>query len=200
MSRYRYSLRILYRGAVGMTIGRVGKLIVLVLSLSAVEAAAQEHRLSLEGAAGFQTYYRGTVQTVAFGFAPTRSLTLLVSATRSSVRDRIQQYDDGYDAERGGTEQFVSGELRYAFLPRRRVSPYVLGGFGGGVSHPSVNELFPDDNERQIHVIYYGGGVRIPVGARLDAFVDARFTMAVEARSDYFSVRYPVRAGVAWRF
>ena len=193
-----------------MTIDRVGGLIVLVLVLSAAEAAAQERqgtasaaperRLSLEGAAGFQTSYRGSVQTVAVGFAPTRSLTVLVSATRSYVHDRIEQHVDGYDSERGGTERFVSGEVRYAFLPHRRLSPYVLGGLGRGVSHGSVNEFFPDESQRPIHVIYWGGGARIPVGARLDAFVDARVTMAVEARSDYFSVRLPVRAGVAWRF
>ena len=42
--------------------------------------------------------------------------------------------------------------------------------------------------------------MRIPVRPRLDAFVDTRLIMAVEAKSDYFGVRYPVRAGIAWRF
>lgn len=189
---------------------RVGALILLVLGLSLAEAVAQqepktasaapERRWSVEGAAGLQTYYRGSVQSVAFGFAPTRSLTLLVSAERSHIGDTIEQYDDGYAFERGGTEQFVSAELRYAFLPRKRVSPYFVGGTGRGLSQPTVNEYFPDKNDRVIHVIYYGGGVRIPVRPRLDAFVDTRFIMAVEAKSDYFGVRYPVRVGIAWRF
>jgi hypothetical protein len=49
--------------------------------------------------------------------------TLVVSAERSYGRDEIDRYEDGYAFERGGTEQFVSVELRYAFLPSRRVSP-----------------------------------------------------------------------------
>jgi hypothetical protein len=188
----------------------LGGLVVLILALSTAEAFAQdrtaaasgapEHRVSLEGAAGFQVYYRGNVQSIAFGFAPTRSLTLLVSAERSYVQDTIQPDVDGYGFERGGTEKFVSVEFRYAFFPSKRVSPYVLGGGGGGISRPNVNEFFPDRNDREIQVFYYGAGVRIPVQPWLDAFADGRFVMALEAKSDYFGVRYPIRAGVAWRF
>jgi hypothetical protein len=191
-------------------IEQVGALAVLVLGLSAGEAVAQdrtgaasdapERRLSLEGTAGLQVSYRGNVQSVAFGFAPTRSLTLLVSVERSYVRDEVERYEDGYGFERGGTEQFVSGELRYAFFVSKRVSPYVLGGAGYGISRPNVNEFFPDKNERDIHVFYYGAGVRIPLRPRLDAFVDARVIMALEARSEYFGVRLPVHAGIALRF
>ncbi len=191
-------------------VGRIGGLVVVVLGLAAGEAAAQgpvgapsgapERRLSIEGAAGLQLSYRGSIQSVAFGFAPTRNLTLLVSAERSHVRDEIDQYPDGYGFERGGTEVFVSGQVRYAFFVRKRVSPYVLGGAGRGISRPNVNEFFPDKRERNIHVLYWGGGVRIPVQARLDAFVDARIIMEAEARTDYFGVRLPVRAGLAWRF
>ena len=191
-------------------IGRGGGLVMVVLALAPAASSAQERpgaapvaptpRFSLEGAAGPQVYYRGSMQSIAFGFAPTRSLTLLVSVERSYVADEIERYEDGYASERGGTEQFVSVGLRYAFFPRKRVSPYVLGGTGRGISRPNVNEFFPDKKERGIQVLYYGGGVRIPIRPRLDAFVDARLIMAVEARSDYLGVRYPVRAGVAWRF
>ena len=121
-------------------LGRAGGLVMLVLGLSAVAASAQDRLgeapvapkllFSLEGAAGPQVYYRGSMQSIAFGFAPTRSLTLLVSAERSYVADKIERYVDGYSSERGGTEQFVSAELRYAFFLRKRVSPYVLGGSG----------------------------------------------------------------------
>jgi hypothetical protein len=71
---------------------------------------------------------------------------------------------------------------------------------GHGISRPNVNEFFPDKKQRGTQVLYYGGGVRIPIRPRLDAFVDARLIMAAEAKSDYFGVRLPVRAGVAWRF
>src|SRR5262245_58581462 len=135
-------------------IWRVSGLVVLVLGLAAAEAAPQDRtaaasgvsqrRLSVEGAAGLQVYYRGSMQSVAFGFAPTRKFSLLVSLERSHVRDEIEQFEDGYAFERGGTEEFVSAELRYAFLPRKRASPYVLGGAGRGRSRPNVNEFFPD--------------------------------------------------------
>lgn len=162
--------------------------------------AATQPRWSVEGAAGLQVYYEGTSQSVAFGFTPTRSITLLVSAERSHTRDRITHYADGYSSERGGTERFVSLEFRYAFFASKRVSPYVLIGTGGGTSRPNVNAYFPDDKRRQIQVIYYGGGVRIPIAPRFDALVDARLTMSGEAATDYFGVRMPLRAGVAWRF
>lgn len=46
------------------------------------------------------------------------------------MQDEVERFDDGYGFERGGTETIVSGALRYAFLADRRVSPYVIGGFG----------------------------------------------------------------------
>lgn len=189
-------------------IRHAGLLVVLVLGVPASAARAQEGaqttapepRWTVEGAAGLQVYYDGNAQSVAFGFSPNRSLTVLVSAERTHIQDRVALYEYGYSAERGGTEQFVTGGVRYAFLTRRRVSPYVLGGIGRGISRPNVNEFFPDRKERNIHVLYYGGGVRIPVGPRFDAFVDARFIMSAEAATDYFGVRMPVRAGIGWRF
>jgi hypothetical protein len=190
--------------------GRVCGLALLALGLGTHGAAAQDRtdaspgtpyrRLSLEAAAGPQMSYVGSTVSAALGFAPSRNFTVLVSVERSHVRDEIEQFDDGYAFERGGTETFVSAELRYAFLVDRRVSPYVVGGAGRGRSRPSVNEYFPEPNDRNIQVIYYGGGVRIPVAPRIDVFTDVRFIMAVEARSDYFGVRFPVRGGIAWRF
>lgn len=191
-------------------IGCVGGLALLALGLATHEAAAQdrtepppitpERRLSLEAAAGVQLAYVGSTVSAAFGFAPTRSLTLLLGVERAHIRDKTEQIEGGYAFERGGTEMFVSAELRYAFLPSRRVSPYVLGGTGRGISRPTVNDLFPIPNERTIQVIYYGGGVRLPLRPRVDAFVDGRFMMALEAESDYFGVRLPIRGGIAWRF
>lgn len=191
-------------------VARGGGLAILALALSAGAASAQEGvgaaavtpplQVSLEGAAALQVHYHGSTQSIALGLAPGRSLTLLLSAERSYVADRIERYEDGYSSERGGTEHFFSAGVRYAFLPARRVSPYALGGIGRGISRPTVNEYFPDTKKRDIQMLYYGGGVRVAVRPRLDAFVDARLIMAVEARSDYFAVRLPVRAGLAWRF
>jgi hypothetical protein len=190
----------------GRRTGRAGGLALLAIALGTHGASAQdraeaqERRLSIEVAAGPQVAYIGSTVSAAFGFAPTRNLTMLVAVERSHVRDKIEQFDDGYAFERGGWEMFVSGELRYAFFADRRVSPYVVGGAGRGISRPSVNEFFPHPNDRNIHVIYYGAGARVPLGPRFDAFVDGRFIMQVEAKSDYFGVRFPVRGGIAWRF
>jgi hypothetical protein len=184
-------------------------MLMLVLGMPAAAAAqggaggapaATGPRFSIQAGAGFQAYYRGSSLSVAFGFAPTRHLTVLVAAERSYAADRVALYEDGYSAERGATEQFVSGEVRFAFLRTRRVSPFVVGGTGRGLSRPNVSDRFPDRRQRHTQVLYYGGGVRMPIGPRFDAFVDARIIMAVEARSDYFAVHLPVRAGAAWRF
>ena len=43
-------------------------------------------------------------------------------------------------------------------------------------------------------------GDRAAVRPWLDAFVDARLMMAMEAKTDYFGVRMPIQAGVAFRF
>ena len=189
---------------IGPRIGYVGGLAALVLALSAATVSAQpavsEPRFSVEAAAGAQVYYSGHALSASFGFAPSRSLTLLVTAQRSRTEDEVDFFVDGYGAERGTTEQIIAGELRYAFFPRKRIAPYLLFGVGGGTSQPNVSELFPDKRERNIGVVFYGGGVRIPVRPWLDAVVDLRLIMAAEGRSDYFGVQMPVRAGVAWRF
>ena len=72
-----------------------------------------------------------TIQSVAVGFAPTRSLTFLIRAERSRTEDEINIYPYGYSSTRGGRVEFVSIEVRYAFFANKRVSP-VRGGWGWG--------------------------------------------------------------------
>jgi hypothetical protein len=179
----------------------------LVLVLSAAAASAQDAagtppsqpRWSIEGAAGVQLAYTGTIQSVAFGFAPTRSLTLLVGAERSRTEDKIEFYPDGYASERGGRVEFVSAELRYAFFANLRVSPYVVAGGGRGVERPNVNEIFPYGVERAIVVVYYGAGARIPLHRRLDVFADWRMIVTGDDAAE-MAVLGPLRSGVAVRF
>jgi hypothetical protein len=179
----------------------------LVLVLSAAAASAQDAagtppsqpRWSIEGAAGVQLAYTGTIQSVAFGFAPTRSLTLLVGAERSRTEDKIEFYPDGHASERGGRVEFVSAELRYAFFANLRVSPYVVAGGGRGVERPNVNEIFPYGVERAIVVVYYGAGARIPLHRRLDVFADWRMIVTGDDAAE-MAVLGPLRSGVAVRF
>lgn len=162
--------------------------------------ASPHPRWTLEGSAGFQLDYDGSVQSGAFGFAPVPNLTVLARVERSRISDRFEQFDDVFTADRGDTQTYVSGEVRYAFLTDKRIFPYVLGGVGGGRSRANVSTRFPDDRVRDIYVFYSGGGVRLPAGSRFELFVDARLIGSGEAVSDYFAVRLPVRVGGAFRF
>ena len=183
-------------------LGRICGLTVLVSMLSAPAVSAQDAadlRWSIEAAAGVQIQYTGTIQSVAFGFAPTRSLTILISAERSRTEDEVEFYSDGYSSTRGGRVEFVSGEVRYAFFARKRISPYVVAGIGRGMERPNVNELFPYGVDRKIAAIYYGGGARIPIHRRLDAFADWRLIVTGDDASE-MAVLGPLRAGIAFRF
>ena len=189
-------------------IARIGRLVIpmLLLELSAAVASAQDAsgearrlRWTIEGAAGVQLDYTGTIQSVAFGFAPTRSLTFLIGAERSRTEDEIEVYPDGYASERGGLVEFVSAELRYAFFANKRVSPYLVGGAGGGVERPNVNKFFPHASDSNIVAIYYGAGARIPIHRRLDAFVDWRLIITADEGSE-MAVLGPLRGGIAFRF
>jgi hypothetical protein len=184
----------------------IGGLVMLILVFSAGAASAQDGaggapglRWSIEGAAGVQLDYTGTIQSVAFGFAPTRSLTLLIGAERSRTEDEIEFYSDGYGSERGGRVEFFSAEVRYAFFASKRVSPYVVGGAGRGVERPNVNEFFPYGVDRSIVAIYYGGGARIPIHRRLDAFADFRLIITGDDAAE-MAVLGPLRSGIAFRF
>ena len=179
-------------------------MLVLVLSAAAVSSqepmgAAPELRWSIEGAAGVQLASTGSLQSIAFGFAPTRTLTLLIGAERSRTEDEIEFYPDGYAAERGGLVEFVSAELRYAFFARKRVSPYAVVGTGRGVERPNVNEFFPYGVDRKIVAIYYGAGARVPILRRLDAFADWRLIVTGDDAAE-MAVLGPLRAGIAFRF
>ena len=185
---------------------RIGGLVMLVQALSGAAASAQDEaggapqpRWSIEGAVGVQLDYTGTIQSVAFGFAPTRSLTLLIGAERSRTDDEIEVYPDGYASERGGLVEFVSAEVRYAFFANRRVSPYAVVGAGRGVERPNVNEFFPYGIDRNIVAIYYGAGARIPIHRRLDAFADWRLIVTGDDAAE-MAVLGPLRGGIAFRF
>jgi hypothetical protein len=168
-------------------------------SAQGAASGASPLRWSIEAAAGVQIQYSGTIQSIAFGFAPSRSLTLLVGAERSRTEDEIEYYIDGYSAERGGVVEFVSAELRYAFFSNARISPYGVFGVGRGMERPNVNATFPYGVDRPIVAVYYGGGARIPLHRRLDAFADYRLIITGDDAGE-MAVLGPLRAGIAFRF
>jgi hypothetical protein len=178
----------------------------LVTGQTPVAAAAssdtegeRRQRLSLQVAAGPTLISAGNVLSAAFGYSPASRLELRVNVERAHLPFRLKRFTDGYSATRGGTMTFVSGEVRLALLPADRVSPFAMAGIGGGVSRPTVNAQFPDPVRNDLRVLYFGGGVGVPLGRGFSLWGDARAILALESNDGVMAV-WPVRAGVAWRF
>ena len=155
-------------------------------------------RFSLEVAAGPLLTSGGYNVSAAFGFAPVSRVDLVVNVERHHLPFQQETFSDGYSLTRGGTLTAVSGEVRVSVLPPHRVSPYGFAGIGGGVSRPTVNDEFPTPVENELRIVYFGGGLRVPLRNGLSVFGDARAMMALEGDAGILGV-WPVRAGIAWR-
>jgi hypothetical protein len=160
-----------------------------------VPAVVSGQGVSIQAAAGTHLNVGGDNQSVAVGFSPHPRLDLLIGAERTHVPTEIT----AFGGTRGGTTTFFSGEIRFVPLTVNRVSPYLLGSAGRGTSRPNVNELFPDPvtNDAWL-LLFFGGGVRVPLTARLSAVADVRF--GFQGERDTIFLLVPVRGGIAWRF
>lgn len=183
----------------------VAPLLLLVLSPQVGTGQTQDRagagfdRFSLQVGAGPLLNSGGHTLSAAFGFSPISRLDLVVQVERNHLPFQRDTFSDGFSITRGGTLTAVSGELRASVFPPDRVSPYGLAGIGGGVSRPTVNDAFPDPVENDLRVVYFGGGVRVPIRNGVSVFGDARAMLALEGGDGIMGV-WPVRAGVAWRF
>jgi len=144
-------------------------------------------------------YYATNVLSAAFGYSPVSRLDLLLNVEGTHLPFELRRYPDGYGITRGGRFTFASGELRLALRPPDRVSPFAVVGAGGGISRPTVNAEFPNPVTNRLRVLYFGGGVRAPLGRGFSLLADARAMLALEGSDSVLGV-WPVRAGVAWRF
>jgi hypothetical protein len=141
----------------------------------------------------------GDVESVSIGYAPTPKLTILVNGTRTHRPTHVQYFPDGVtSATRGGTVQFVSGEVRFTPRSDERVSPYAMAGAGLGVSRPNVNDIFPNRVTNAAYVWFSGGGLAVPLGPHLRVFGDVSALLLGER--DVIRLILPLRAGLAWRF
>jgi hypothetical protein len=129
----------------------------------------------------------GSRVTVMFGLERTR----LSSRRRTDGRG-------GTSVFRGGTLTTGTAELRVGLLRRDRIGPYALAGFGAGISRPHVTDLFPDRVTNTVRVVFFGGGVHVPLREQLALFADLRMMVGSED-SELLAVA-PVRAGLSWRF
>ena len=174
-------------------------ILVTVFSLLLVSSHASGQSWVVQGSAGPTITDSGHSLAAGIGFSPTSRLTILFDVERTHLSSRFSSDPlDGFSAFRGGTLTFAAAELRATHLGRDRVSPYVLGGFGAGVSRPHVNATFPDRVSNAARVVFYGGGIHVPVRGRISVFGDIRMIVVAEA-GEAFPIA-PVRAGLAWRF
>lgn len=175
-------------------------LLPLAASAQTADAARPElDRFSLQLAAGPLWKSGGHTLSAAIGFSPISRIDFLVNVERNHLPFQRETFKDVYSLTRGGTMTSVSGEVRLSALPPHRISPYGFAGIGRGESRPTVNSEFPTPVTNDLHVVYFGGGLRIPIGGGFTAFGDARLMLAMEG-ADGFSGVWPVRAGLAWRF
>ena len=156
-------------------------------------------RFTLQVGAGPLLQSGGHTVSAGFGFSPISRLDFVVNVERDHLPFQRETFGGGESLTRGGTLTAVSGEVRASLLPPHRVSPYGFAGIGGGVSRPTVNDAFPTEVRNDLRMVYFGGGLRVPIRAGLSIFGDARVMLALEGNDGLLGV-WPVRAGVAWRF
>ena len=157
------------------------------------------HRFTLQVGAGTLVNSGGHTVSAAFGFSPISRIDLVVNIERDHLPFQRDTFGDIYSITRGGTLTALSAEVRASVLPPHRVSPYGFAGIGGGISRPTVNETFPTPVENDLRIVYFGGGLRVPISGGLSVFGDARATLALEGGDGLLGI-WPVRAGLTWRF
>jgi hypothetical protein len=180
---------------------RVGALVVAAALSFLAPAVATGQHVSIQGAAGSNANVGGNTQSISVGFAAGRRVEFLVSGERIHVPTEVRVFPNGSSATRHGTSMFVSGEIRFLPLTFDRVSPYALAGLGAGVSRLNVNDRFPNPVTNNTRLLFFGGGLRVPITDRVSVFGDLRLVLQVEDAGDGGLFGFvPVRGGVAWRF
>jgi hypothetical protein len=172
--------------------------LVLILVPAVASAQSSTPAVSIQAAAGPTLVDTGYHVSAGVGFTPISRFTLLVDVERTQLSSRISRNERGSSAFRGGTTTAVTGEARVGLWPARRATPYVVAGLGAGVSHPTVNETFPNRVTNDVRFILFGGGVHVPVRERLSLFGDVRLLVGAEAGETLAMI--PVRVGIAWHF
>jgi hypothetical protein len=168
------------------------------LALLACPGISSGQSFELHGSAGPTLVDRGYSVAAGGGFFPASFLAVLVDVERTYLVSRVRTTRDSVSSFRGGTLTLGTAQVRVSPLGRDRVGPYGLAGFAFGVSEPNVNELFPDRVTNDVRVVFFGGGIQVPVQRRISLFADGRMMLGAEA-GELLAVA-PIRAGVAWRF
>jgi hypothetical protein len=169
------------------------------VAAQAPDASRPLGRFTFQAAAGPLIKSGGHTVSAGVGFSPISRIDLAVNVARDHIPFRREVTSDSSSMTRGGTLAYVSGEIRASIMPPHRVSPYVFGGIGAGVSQPNVNSNFPIAVENKLRVVYAGAGLRIPISRGLSIFGDGRVMLGMEDNDGLLGM-WPVRAGLTWRF
>jgi hypothetical protein len=164
-------------------------------------AVSYSQSFELYGAAGVTVTDAGSSLAAGVGASVAPRLTLLANVERTHLSSRTRRDAGLVSYFRGGTYLLGSAELRVALRgpDRGGVRPFATAGFAAGVSRPNVNSVFPTPVTNGARAVFGGGGVSVPLGARVTAFADARMLIGAEESEGIVAVA-PVRGGVGWRF
>ena len=169
----------------------------LVMAL-VVARAASGQSFELSASAGPTITDAGSSIAAGVGFGPTSRLTLFANIERTHLVSRTTRNEGVISSFRGGTFLLASAELRFAPFGRDRVGPFGLAGVAAGASRPNVTELFPTPVTNSMRGLFVGGGLLLPMSARLTAFADTRMLLGLDG-SEGMAVG-TLRAGANWRF
>ena len=173
-------------------------LLMLVFLLAPEEARAQQ--FLVHGAAGPIVNDRGFSLAAGIGVTAGSRVTILGSFDRTHLPSTTTPLRNGVAYTRGGTLTLGTGEAQISLFDRSRVSPYGVVGFGGGISRPNVNDIFPNPVTNTVVAPFAGGGIRIPLRDNLTLFGDIRWMLAAGTEADDLIGIVPLRAGLAFRF
>ena len=169
-------------------------LLLLTIPAAAAAQTDTDKRISLHVSAGPTMVDAGNSLSAGVGFTPTPRLTL--SATVQ--RDHLNYRSNEFFSFRGGTVTTLAGDVRFNIAPGHRVSPYVFGGMGWGISRPNTAGQFTSRITNRAQTAFAGAGLEVAVAPRISIVGDARFVLVAE-RTD-IGAMIPVRLGVAYRF
>ena len=171
---------------------------VLALIL-ATPTVATAQTFVVQGSVGPTLIDRGYSMEAGIGFSPLSRLTVLFDVERTHLSSRsTSDGRGGVNNFRGGTLTMGSAQLRVTPFGHDRVGPYGLAGFAAGISRPNVNATFPERVRSDARAVFFGGGIHVPLRARISLFADGRMLIGGEAGE--LLALAPVRAGIAWRF
>ena len=165
-----------------------------VSAQTSATASGPEGRISVYASAGPTLMDAGNSLSAGVGFTPTPRLTVTVSLQR----DHLDYRSEEFFSFRGGTVTTVAGEARFNVAPGQRVSPYVFGGMGKGLSRPNVVNEFDNRVSNPAATIFAGAGLQVAIDHRFSIVGDARFVLVAER--DDIGGMWPVRLGLAYRF